>query len=161
GNPAATVQVDDPAALGPRWSLPATPIGSGDERNEKPPSLDNTTIERLEAAVLKELATVETMRASLGSEPLRPADAERTARTLSLGIPPYAEQPHAQIALIGETEHDVREVMIEGASGLMRAGPWRERPLWSPSRRRLEWQNGAVAQAFSAEDPEGLRGPQF
>ena len=30
-----------------------------------------------------------------------------------------------------------------------------------PSRRRLEWQNGAVAQAFSAEDPESLRGPQF
>src|SRR5256714_682871 len=82
-------------------------------------------------------------------------------RALALGIPPYAGQPHRQIALIGESEHDVREVMIEGASGLMRAGPWRERPLWSPSRRRLEWQNGAVAQAFSAEDPEGLRGPQF
>ena len=30
-----------------------------------------------------------------------------------------------------------------------------------PSRRRLEWSNGAVAYAFSAEDPESLRGPQF
>ncbi len=30
-----------------------------------------------------------------------------------------------------------------------------------PSRRRLEWSNGAVALAFSAEDPEQLRGPQF
>jgi hypothetical protein len=40
-------------------------------------------IDRLEAAVLKELTTVETMRASLGAEPLRPTDAERTARTLS------------------------------------------------------------------------------
>ena len=29
------------------------------------------------------------------------------------------------------------------------------------SRRRLEWTNGAVAQVFSAEDPESLRGPQF
>ena len=29
------------------------------------------------------------------------------------------------------------------------------------SRRRLEWTNGAVAYAFSAEDPESLRGPQF
>ena len=29
------------------------------------------------------------------------------------------------------------------------------------SRRRLEWPNGAVAYAFSAEDPEQLRGPQF
>jgi hypothetical protein len=34
--------------------------------------------------VLKELTTVETMRASLGAEPLRPMDAERTARTLSV-----------------------------------------------------------------------------
>ena len=28
-------------------------------------------------------------------------------------------------------------------------------------RKRLEWPNGAVAYAFSAEDPEQLRGPQF
>ena len=82
-------------------------------------------------------------------------------RALALGLPPYAEAPHGHIALVGETAHDVREVMIEGASGLMRAGPWRERPIWSPTRGRLEWQNGAVAQAFSAEDPEALRGPQF
>jgi len=82
-------------------------------------------------------------------------------RALALGIPPYADAPHGHIALVGETDHDVREVMIEGASGIMRAGPWRERPVWSPSRRRLEWSNGAVAQAFSAEDPEALRGPQF
>jgi len=82
-------------------------------------------------------------------------------RALALGIAPYADAPHGQIALVGETAHDVREVMIEGASGLMRAGPWRERPVWSPSRQRLEWANGAIAQAFSADDPEQLRGPQF
>jgi phage terminase large subunit-like protein len=66
-----------------------------------------------------------------------------------------------QIALVGETEHDVREVMIEGPSGLLRACPRAERPVWIPSRRRLEWPNGAVGLAFSAEDPEQLRGPQF
>jgi phage terminase large subunit-like protein len=65
------------------------------------------------------------------------------------------------IALIGETEHDAREVMVEGMSGLLRAHPYRDRPTWIPSRRRLEWRNGAVAQIFSAEDPESLRGPQF
>ncbi len=82
-------------------------------------------------------------------------------RALALGIAPYADAPHGRIALVGESEHDVREVMIEGESGLMRLGAWRQRPVWSPSRRRLEWQNGAIAQAFSAEDPESLRGPQF
>src|SRR5205823_2450662 len=69
-------------------------------------------------------------------------------RALALGLTPYADVPHHQIALVGETDHDVREVMIEGAAGLMRAGPWRERPVWSPTRKRLEWSNGAVAQAF-------------
>ncbi len=36
-----------------------------------------------------------------------------------------------------------------------------QRPVWVPSRRRVEFSNGAIAQAFSAEDPESLRGPQF
>lgn len=69
--------------------------------------------------------------------------------------------PHARIALIGETEHDAREVMVEGISGLLAVHRYDERPQWIPTRRRLEWTNGAMAQIFSAEDPESLRGPQF
>ncbi|HVV63301.1 MAG TPA: terminase family protein [Pseudolabrys sp.] len=68
---------------------------------------------------------------------------------------------NARIALVGETEHDVREVMIEGVSGLLAVHAERERPQWIPTRRRLEWKTGAVAQAFSAEEHESLRGPQF
>jgi len=72
-----------------------------------------------------------------------------------------AGDPAARIALIGETEHDAREVMVEGISGVLAAHRYDERPQWIPSRRRLEWKSGAVAQVFSAEDPESLRGPQF
>ncbi|HEY0223942.1 MAG TPA: terminase family protein [Pseudolabrys sp.] len=67
----------------------------------------------------------------------------------------------ARIALIGETEHDVREVMVEGVSGLLAVHRYDERPEWIPTRRRLQWPNGAVAEVFSAENYEGLRGPQF
>jgi len=67
----------------------------------------------------------------------------------------------ARIALVGETEHDVRAVMVEGVSGLLGVHPTWERPTWQPSLRRLEWQNGAVAEIFSAENYESLRGPQF
>lgn len=74
---------------------------------------------------------------------------------------PFAARPVSNIALVGESEHEVREVMIEGVSGLMSLGPREARPVWQPSRRRLEWPNGAVAHAFSAEDPDSLRGPQF
>ncbi len=69
--------------------------------------------------------------------------------------------PAARIALVGETEHDVRTVMIEGVSGLLTVHPHWERPNWQPSLRRLEWKNGAIAEIFSAENYEGLRGPQF
>lgn len=82
-------------------------------------------------------------------------------RARALGLPPFAGMPVSQIALVGETDHDAREVMIEGVSGLLAIHPRWQRPHWSPTRRRLEWPNGAVAYAFSADDPERLRGPQF
>jgi phage terminase large subunit-like protein len=82
-------------------------------------------------------------------------------RAAANGTGPYGGEPCRHIALVGETGHDVREVMIEGPAGLLQISPRHERPQWTPTRRRLEWPNGAVAHAFSAEDPEQLRGPQF
>ena len=67
----------------------------------------------------------------------------------------------ARIALVGETEHEAREVMVEGISGLLAVHRAAERPQWMPTRKRLEWPSGAVAQLFSAENAEALRGPQF
>ena len=69
--------------------------------------------------------------------------------------------PGRRLALVGPTLHDVREVMVQGPSGLANIGSAETRPTYETSRRRLVWPNGAVAYAFSAEDPEGLRGPQF
>ncbi len=65
-----------------------------------------------------------------------------------------------RIALVAETLGDAREVMIDGPSGLVRIAT-RMRPEVEITRRRLVWPNGAVAQIFSSEDPESLRGPQF
>jgi phage terminase large subunit-like protein len=82
-------------------------------------------------------------------------------RALVHGHAPWADTRNGAIALVGETAHDVREVMIEGPSGILRSSPRSERPQWTGMRKRLQWPNGAVAYAFSAEDPEQLRGPQF
>lgn len=82
-------------------------------------------------------------------------------RGMALGLPPFSNVPIRRIALVGETIADVREVMVEGVSGVLAVHPRSERPTWIPTRRRLEWPNGSVAQVFSAEDPEALRGPQF
>jgi len=72
-----------------------------------------------------------------------------------------ALDPLARLALVGENSRDARAVMIEGVSGLLSVHQHCERPEWSPSRDLLVWRNGAIAQAFSAEDPDSLRGPQF
>ncbi|MGN6424069.1 MAG: DNA-packaging protein [Asticcacaulis sp.] len=66
-----------------------------------------------------------------------------------------------RVALIGPTLHDVREVMIDGPSGLRSVSEPGNRPFYEVSRRRLRWPDGGVAYAFSAEEPERLRGPQF
>lgn len=71
------------------------------------------------------------------------------------------QQGASRIALVGETYEDVREVMIEGQSGLRNIGGSDLRPTYVSSRHRLEWPNGAHATAFSADDPDGLRGHQF
>jgi len=66
-----------------------------------------------------------------------------------------------RIALIGRTAADVRDVMVEGPSGIIAISAPGMVPTYIPSKRKLVWPNGAVAQMFSADEPNLLRGPQF
>ena len=63
----------------------------------------------------------------------------------------------ARIALIGKTLNDVRNVMVEGVSGLLAIHPDCERPAFEPSKRRLTWSNGAVAELYSADETETVK----
>lgn len=65
-----------------------------------------------------------------------------------------------RIALVARTASDVRDVVVEGESGILRISPPGERPEWNSSRRRLTWPNGAIATTYSADEPDQLRGPQ-
>jgi phage terminase large subunit-like protein len=65
-----------------------------------------------------------------------------------------------RLALIGATAADVRDVMVEGESGIMRTARPSFRPTYEPSKRRLTWPNGAIATTYSADEPDRLRGPQ-
>jgi phage terminase large subunit-like protein len=82
-------------------------------------------------------------------------------RAKALGIPPLGVEPARRIALVGETLADVRRVMIEGVSGLLAIHAPGEAPVLEASKLQLVWPNGTIAQMFSAEDPDSLRGPQF
>ncbi len=84
------------------------------------------------------------------------------------GFAPFAGSRlgrYSRLALIGENLNDAREVMVEGESGLIAVAAARPdasaMPRFEATRRRVVWPNGAVAQIFSSEDPESLRGPQF
>ncbi|GAA6207828.1 terminase family protein [Cognatishimia sp. WU-CL00825] len=82
-------------------------------------------------------------------------------RSMVEGGLPFDPGRASRVALVGETIDQVREVMVFGDSGILACSPPDRRPVWQAGRKRLVWPNGAVAQAFSAHDPEGLRGPQF
>ncbi len=77
------------------------------------------------------------------------------------GARPVDPGRSARVALVGETIDQVREVMIFGESGILACSPPDRRPEWEAGRKRLVWPNGAVAQVFSAHEPDSLRGPQF
>src|SRR3990172_9285990 len=65
-----------------------------------------------------------------------------------------------RVALIAEDAADVRDVMIDGESGIRaKQKPW-FRVEYIPSRRLLRFPNGAIATTYSGDDPESLRGPQ-
>lgn len=82
-------------------------------------------------------------------------------RSMVEGATPYDEGQARRVALVGETQDQVREVMIFGDSGILACSPPDRRPKWQASRKRLVWPNGAEASVHTAYDPEGLRGPQF
>jgi len=73
----------------------------------------------------------------------------------------YTNTGQRRFALVARTAGDVRDVIVEGESGIMNVTPPSERPLYEPSKRRLTWPNGNVASLFTADEPDSLRGPQF
>jgi len=65
-----------------------------------------------------------------------------------------------RLLLAGPTTQDVRDVMIEGESGILAKSPPWMRPHYEPSKRRLTWPSGARAVLLSADEPERFRGLQ-
>lgn len=66
------------------------------------------------------------------------------------------------VALVAPTAADARDVMIgddpNAESGLLQV--CYPKPVYEPSKRRVTWPSGATAVAYSADQPERLRGPQ-
>jgi len=64
------------------------------------------------------------------------------------------------LILAGATSADVRDIMVDGESGLLAISPPWNRPVYEPSKARLTWPNGARALMLSADEPDRFRGKQ-
>ncbi|GAH77262.1 unnamed protein product, partial [marine sediment metagenome] len=81
-------------------------------------------------------------------------------RTGAEWIIEQVRQGYKRIGLIGPTSSAIRDVMIEGDSGILTISRPDFRPLYEPSKRKLTWSNGATAHLYSAEEPDRIRGSQ-
>jgi phage terminase large subunit-like protein len=68
--------------------------------------------------------------------------------------------PGSRGLLVARTAADVRDVLVNGESGILNIHPPSEMPVWEPSKRLLTWPNGTTALVYSAEIPDALRGIQ-
>lgn len=71
-----------------------------------------------------------------------------------------AKTPNTTFSLVGRTVADVRDVMVQGDSGILAVSPTDFQPNYMPSLRKLIWPNGSEAITYSSDVPSQLRGPQ-
>lgn len=69
------------------------------------------------------------------------------------------DKRYERIALVAPTEADARDVMVKGPAGILAISDPEFMPEYNQSHRTITWPNGVVAQHFSAEKPDRLRGP--
>ncbi|HWY88261.1 MAG TPA: terminase family protein [Gemmataceae bacterium] len=72
----------------------------------------------------------------------------------------WIKDGYNRVNFIAATADDLRDIMVEGESGILAVCPPDERPTYRVSKRRLEWPNGAISLLFTAAEPERLRGKQ-
>jgi phage terminase large subunit-like protein len=70
------------------------------------------------------------------------------------------ENPKARIALVAASRDEVARVMVEGESGILAVARSGEAPRWISSRGLVIFPSGALGYAYSAAQPQQLRGPQ-
>jgi phage terminase large subunit-like protein len=62
--------------------------------------------------------------------------------------------------LVGATAEDVRDLMIEGESGILECAPDNFYPEFIPSLKKLIWPNDVVSHIYYGSEPNKARGPQ-
>lgn len=66
--------------------------------------------------------------------------------------------PGSRGVLAAPTAADIRDVLVDGISGILNISRPDLRPKYEPSKRRLTWKNGSTAVLVSADEPDRFRG---
>lgn len=61
--------------------------------------------------------------------------------------------------LLQRTSADLRDIMVEGPSGLLATAKPDNPVKYEPSKRQVSFHNGYIMKCYSAEEPDALRGP--
>jgi len=69
-------------------------------------------------------------------------------------------QGYRHVSLVGAASDEVRSIMIEGEAGIMACSPHWFYPDYEPSKKRITWPNGAVANIYYGSEPDKSRGAQ-
>jgi phage terminase large subunit-like protein len=62
--------------------------------------------------------------------------------------------------LAGATAEDVRDLMIEGESGILAHAPPDFMPIYVQTKKKLIWPNGVISRIYYGSEPRKARGPQ-
>lgn len=81
-------------------------------------------------------------------------------RTAGEWVKERVEGGARHLIIAGATAGDIRDIIVDGESGILAITPESRRPRYEPSKARLTWPNGARALLLSAEEPERFRGKQ-
>jgi len=67
---------------------------------------------------------------------------------------------YRRISFVGSAADEVRDIMLEGESGVLVCSPPWFYPKYEPSKKKLTWPNGAIGSIFYGSEPDKSRGAQ-
>jgi phage terminase large subunit-like protein len=82
----------------------------------------------------------------------------KTGAETFISLVRYGGYKHPNLA--GATAEDVRDLMIEGESGIMNCAPPDFKPQFIQTTKKLIWPNGVISHVYYGTEPDKSRGPQ-
>lgn len=79
------------------------------------------------------------------------------AETIRMLVDNYG---YRRVSIVGADASEVRDIMIEGESGILSVYPFWNKPVYEPSKRRITFKSGAIATIFYGSEPDKSRGAQ-